>query len=89
MTYGHDTDAWHDLEAAWSDNRDHFTDPDGPVLWDADPDVCCAAAQLGACPHTELDEYTEEDDPAYFAELAARPAAPRVEAPALDGDEPF
>lgn len=25
----------------------------GPRLWDADPDVCCAAFQLGACEHTE------------------------------------
>lgn len=25
----------------------------GPRLWDADPDVCCAAFQLGACKHTE------------------------------------
>lgn len=25
----------------------------GPRLWDADPDVCCAAFQLGACAHTE------------------------------------
>lgn len=25
----------------------------GSRLWDADPDVCCAAFQLGACPHTE------------------------------------
>lgn len=23
------------------------------ALWDADPDVCCAAFQLGACAHTE------------------------------------
>jgi hypothetical protein len=26
----------------------------GPRLWDADPDVCCAAFQLGACVHTEV-----------------------------------
>lgn len=25
----------------------------GPLLWDADPNVCCAAFQLGACEHTE------------------------------------
>lgn len=25
----------------------------GPILWDADPDVCCPAFQTGACPHTE------------------------------------
>jgi len=25
----------------------------GPLLWDADPEVCCAAFQLGACCHTE------------------------------------
>jgi hypothetical protein len=30
------------------------------VLWDADPDVCCAAFQLGACVHTEGG--TEEAD---------------------------
>ena len=27
----------------------------GP-LWDADPSVCCAAFQLGACEHTENDQ---------------------------------
>ena len=27
---------------------------DGP-LWDADPTICCAAFQLGACRHTEGD----------------------------------
>lgn len=33
----------------------------GPRLWDADPNVCCAAFQLGACVHTEqYDEYTNE-----------------------------
>lgn len=31
----------------------------GPLLWDADPDVCCAAFQLGACVHTEA--FSEED----------------------------
>lgn len=45
----------------------------GPVLWDADPTVCCAAYQLGACVHTETDpwgdpadppEYTPDDAPA-------------------------
>lgn len=39
----------------------------GPVLWDADPDVCCAAFQLGACVHTEgqYGEYSDEaDEPA-------------------------
>lgn len=29
----------------------------GPRLWDADPDVCCAAFQLGACSHTEDVDY--------------------------------
>lgn len=33
----------------------------GPLLWDADPDVCCAAFQLGACIHTEGD-YPEADE---------------------------
>ena len=32
----------------------------GPRLWDADPDVCCAAFQLGACEHTEA--YAEGDN---------------------------
>jgi hypothetical protein len=32
----------------------------GPLLWDADPEVCCAAFQLGACDHTEsFDEQWE------------------------------
>lgn len=34
----------------------------GPRLWDADPDVCCAAFQLGACAHTESFDY-EDDSP--------------------------
>ena len=38
---------------------------DGPALWDASPDVCCAAFQLGACLHTE-DAIAEMDD--YFAD---------------------
>jgi hypothetical protein len=32
----------------------------GPALWDADPDVCCAAFQLGACEHTEA--FDPEDE---------------------------
>ena len=35
-------------------------DPYAPRLWDADPDVCCAAFQLGACAHME--SYDEPDD---------------------------
>lgn len=35
----------HEIEEA----EFHF----GPRLWDADPDVCCAYFQLGACSHTE------------------------------------
>ena len=31
----------------------------GVALWDAAPDVCCAAFQLGACAHTEA---WDEDD---------------------------
>jgi hypothetical protein len=31
----------------------------GPLLWDADPDVCCAAFQLGACQHTEAYHYED------------------------------
>lgn len=31
----------------------------GPLLWDANPDVCCAAYQLGACDHTEA--FSSED----------------------------
>ncbi len=54
---------------------------DGPKLWDADPDVCCAAYQLGACEHTEAwdsDFYAEEeaawrrDNPEEAAALDAR-----------------
>lgn len=37
---------------------------DGPILWDADPEVCCAAFQLGACEHTEAFQYDEADEPA-------------------------
>lgn len=32
------------------------------ALWDAGEGVCCAAFQLGACPHTE-GEYHDDDDP--------------------------
>jgi hypothetical protein len=31
-------------------------------LWDADPDVCCAAFQLGACRHTESYVGDEDED---------------------------
>ena len=34
---------------------------DGPRLWDADPDVCCAAFQLGACAHTEAEAIDYDD----------------------------
>ena len=33
----------------------------GPRLWDADPGVCCAAFQLGACSHTESYDYEETE----------------------------
>ena len=33
----------------------------GPRLWDADPDVCCAAFQLGACEHTEVFDPSDLD----------------------------
>lgn len=39
---------------------------DGPRLWDADPTVCCAAAQLGACRHSE--------DAAFEAQMAEEEA---------------
>jgi hypothetical protein len=32
----------------------------GP-LWDADPNVCCAAFQTGACSHTEDYDWEEEE----------------------------
>jgi hypothetical protein len=70
----------------------------GPILWDAGEGVCCAAAQLGACRHSEAYEPTAEEleadrkaweerlaqDPALAAEVA-RILAP---APVLD-EEPF
>lgn len=37
------------------DERNPILDDGG--LWDADPDVCCAAFQTGACSHTEGWEY--------------------------------
>lgn len=44
----------------------------GPLLWDADPDVCCAAFQLGACRHTEyFDEERDLDDIGYDDEFVA------------------
>lgn len=56
----------------------------GDRLWTADPDVCCAAFQLGACPHTEA--FDPEFDPA-LADLP--PVAAPVATPALDIEEPF
>ena len=38
-----------------------------PLFWDADPDVCCAAYQLGACHHTE--DFDQEDIDAANIEL--------------------
>ena len=56
----------------------------GSRLWDADPDVCCAAFQLGACSHTEAAAYQyEDDDPADHVAIAV--ADPGVPAE----DEPF
>jgi hypothetical protein len=51
-------------------------------LWDADPDVCCAAFQLGACAHTEsyVDDQHDED-------VAFVPAAPV--AAVVTAEEPF
>jgi hypothetical protein len=36
------------------------------TLWDADPTVCCAAFQLGACVHTEGDQPTDDYWPAAY-----------------------
>lgn len=44
----------------YDDDRDEDY-RDGPILWDADPDVCCAAYRLGACEHTESYAYDGED----------------------------
>ena len=33
----------------------------GPRIWDADPDVCCAYFQTGACEHSEGGYYDEID----------------------------
>lgn len=67
----------------------------GPKLWDATPGVCCAAFQLGACPHTEGDydaEMTDAELDEWLDYLAAEgllgfhgPARP---AP-TSADEPF
>jgi hypothetical protein len=63
---------------------------DAPRLWDADPDVCCAAFQLGACAHTEaFDPFDFEEE---FAEAAAEQAAIMatvIAAPAPATEEPF
>lgn len=52
----------------------------GPRMWDADPDVCCAYFQTGACEHTEFDDYepTAEELAADEAEWQARLAADPV-----------
>lgn len=45
---------------------------DGPRLWDITPGVCCAAAQLGACNHSEGAEYDfgDDEDPVHGPWLA-------------------
>jgi hypothetical protein len=84
---------------------DREIDAYGPRLWDADPTVCCAAHQLGACRHTEDYEPSEEElaadeaehqaqmasDPDYAtAVLRAQRLAVRPCPPAFDADEePF
>lgn len=35
------------------------------ALWDADPDVCCPAFQLGACAHTEAEQDEDDEDVTY------------------------
>lgn len=47
----------------------------GPRLWDAGEGVCCAAFQLGACPHTEA--FDEENDlPMDWEPRQSRPLPP-------------
>lgn len=47
----------------------------GPAIWDADPDVCCPAFQLGACEHTEtFDPSDLDDDPGPTVEATTPPA---------------
>lgn len=47
-------------ESEWSDVR----------LWDVGEGVCCAAFQLGACPHTEV-LYEDDDEVITEADWAA------------------
>lgn len=61
----------------------------GPKLWDADPDVCCAAYQLGACPHTEAydpEDYHYDDEDYDYEEGDDEPT---WDVPLWDGDYPF
>lgn len=62
------------------EERDFGRDGD---LWDANPDVCCAAFQLGACPHTEAngDEFWDEVLDAVDTVMADDPADPTEEEP--------
>ena len=52
-------------------------------LWDADPDVCCAAFQLGACQHTEAYADDDVDDAGCPVVRDGTPA------PVLADGEPF
>jgi hypothetical protein len=45
----------------------------GSRLWDAGEGVCCAAFQLGACPHTEGDDGYYEEEEADFQTRLQRP----------------
>lgn len=54
-------------------------------IWDADPDVCCAYFQLGACVHTEGYRDDEPTDDEWDAAPVASVPAPIVD----DSVEPF
>jgi hypothetical protein len=59
----------------------------GPRLWDAGEGVCCAASQLGACPHDEADvwDYDDVDDDPHPVRTTG---ADEVRY-AVEDDEPF
>jgi hypothetical protein len=66
----------------------------GPRLWDADPDVCCAAFQLGACVHTESFDPNEaygEPLPAYRTsdQILTALVADGIVTSVSDDEEPF
>lgn len=70
----------------WTHPDDRPSEIDGP-LWDADPTVCCAAFQLGACAHTEA--FDPSYEPWTADEATVRLVLALVAPAPAPADDPF